>query len=36
MVLESYANYDASSLTQPILPIMSQNLGIQFPPLTNV
>jgi hypothetical protein len=36
MLLESELNYDASSLTQPILPIMSQNLGIQFPPLTNV
>ena len=36
MLLESELNYDASSLTQPILPIMSQNFGIQFPPLTNV
>jgi len=36
MLLEYELNYDASSLTQPILPIATQNLGIQFPPLTSV
>ena len=31
MLLESYANYDASSLDKPLRPIIPQELGVQFP-----
>ncbi len=33
MLLESYANYDASSLDKPLRPIIPQELGVQFPAL---
>jgi glycogen debranching enzyme len=33
MLLESYANYDASGLDKPLRPIISQELGVQFPVL---
>jgi hypothetical protein len=33
MLLESYANYDASSLGKPLHPIIPQELGVQFPAL---
>ncbi len=33
MLLESYANYDASSLEKPLRPLMTQELGVKFPEL---
>jgi putative isomerase len=33
MLLESYANYDAASLTKPFRPLISQELGVEFPEL---
>ena len=36
MLLESYASYDAASLTQPLRPLIPQELGINFPPLPEV
>jgi hypothetical protein len=33
MLLESYANYDASSLDKPLYPIIPKELGVEFPPL---
>jgi hypothetical protein len=36
MLLESYANYDAASLDQPLRSLIPQELGVQFPPLPSV
>ena len=36
MLLESYANYDASSLDKPLRPLMTQELGVKFPELPNM
>ena len=36
MLLESYANYDASSLTKPLRPIVTQEFGIKFPELPKI
>ncbi|MGD0798283.1 MAG: trehalase family glycosidase [Acidobacteriaceae bacterium] len=33
MLLESYADYDASSLDKPLYPIIPKELGVNFPPL---
>jgi hypothetical protein len=33
MLLESYAEYDASSLNKPLRPLMTQELGVKFPEL---
>jgi putative isomerase len=33
MLLESYANYDTSSLDKPLRPFIPDELGVQFPPL---
>jgi hypothetical protein len=33
MLLESYANYDQSSLDKPLYPIIPKELGVQFPAL---
>jgi putative isomerase len=33
MLLESYANYDASSLTKPLRPLIPQEIGVEFPAL---
>jgi putative isomerase len=36
MLLESYADYDAASLDKSLRPIVTQELGIQFPPLPTI
>jgi len=33
MLLESYADYDQSSLDKPLYPIIPKELGVEFPPL---
>ena len=33
MLLESYADYDAASLDKPLRPLISQELGVEFPTL---
>jgi putative isomerase len=33
MLLESYANYDAASLTKPFRKLFPEELGVEFPPL---
>ena len=36
MLLEFMLHYDSSSLDKPVLPIISQNLGLQFPDVSKI
>lgn len=36
MLLESYADYDASSLDKPLRPLIQQELGVRFPELPTI
>jgi hypothetical protein len=36
MLLESYANYNAASLDEPLCPLIQQELGVRFPELPKI